>query len=197
MVKKRDGGGDSDMSSLLENTGPSQQCWGSLAPLVEDSPTPVRPAEQQQVPFLFLDFDIFFSPLVCAAPAHADPLPGPAARPSDPWLAEGPRLHRTARADAGVRASRRPTSAVPSSDQVYCNVLLQRLLHPAGTGSLVGPGMVGSTTRVTFKYPGGSRVEPTSLWAQRQEQEGAFGGGPRGHGWSSRAWLSIRQPPGS
>lgn len=77
--------------------------------------TPVRPTEEQE-PFFFLDVDIFFLPLVLAAPAHADPLTGPSAWPSDPWLAEGPWLHRTACPDAGVCTSSCPTSAFPSSN---------------------------------------------------------------------------------
>lgn len=172
---------------------------------MDDSPTPGRPAEeQQQGPFLSLDVDVLFPPLLPAAPAHADPLTGPSARPSHPWLAEGPRLHRTAGADVGVRAGCCPASAVPSPDQVYCNVvLLQRLLHPAGTGSHVGPGGRGGEHDQGYlqvpwgpqsraQFPLGPKTRagrgtlrrPTRPWPLVPEQR-------------ARAGSSLQAPPGS
>lgn len=118
------------------------------------SPTPVRPTEGQEKPFFFLCV-IFFLSLLPTAPAHTDPLAGPSAWPSDPWLAEGPWLHCIACPDTGLCTSCCPTSAFPSSNQVYCNVIiLQCLIYPTGTWNPVGPGKVGSMSPCHPEVPG-------------------------------------------
>uniref|UniRef100_A0A0H2UH98 Transcription initiation factor TFIID subunit 6 n=1 Tax=Rattus norvegicus TaxID=10116 RepID=A0A0H2UH98_RAT len=67
------------------------------------------------------------------ASAHTDPLTGPSARPSYPWLIEGPWLYCLACPDTGVCKSCCPSSAFSSSNEVYCNVLIfQCLINPAG-----------------------------------------------------------------
>lgn len=79
--------------------------------------------------------NIFFLCLFIAS-AHTDPLTGPSARPSYPWLIEGTWLHCLACPDTGVCESCCPSSAFSSSNQVYRNVLIfQCLIDPAGMWS--------------------------------------------------------------
>lgn len=140
--------GGNHKQELYKTQGPlSQSLRGSSAP---------NPSETkgQEKPFFFLCV-IFFLSLLPTAPAHTDPITGPSAWPSDPWFAEGPWLHCTACPDTGVRTSCCPTSAFPSSNQVYCNVIvLQCLIHPTGMWSPVGPGVVGSMSPCHPEVPG-------------------------------------------